>query len=188
MSIEELSFVISYLMRQPFFTSMLQTTLQEISGKKAKEDKVALYGAVLDALIFDGDYQGKKPFAYFLKNAPLTPKQKKLYGMWQLRNHFSLFEIVSLKSERHVVIEDIINGNKFTVEILFNKLALLMGDTISARIIPHEKKKNIWSLISGNVTTLPKDVTDLLKKELQKETFTEDISALDFTKYIYSQQ
>jgi len=49
-------------------------------------------------------------------------------------------------------------------------------------------QKNIWTVIGGNIANFSKEVTIILKKELQKETLTMDINALKFVKYIYPQQ
>ena len=164
MNFQQLSIVVSYCLHQPFFATMMHRKLQEVLGnQKIKDDA---YIAILYGLIFEGEYEDQTPFEYFLRYSPLSNKQKESYLDWENHNHFSVFEILS-SCKSKAVVNDILEHRDYTINrpADYFEMPLAVNNLISARLIPHSAKTNLWEVISGNIIDFPKESVNMLKRD-----------------------
>jgi hypothetical protein len=84
---------------------------------------------------------------------------KSLYNI-----NFSVFQFVKINFKKQIVLKDILHNEKFIISKEDSNLALLEDDLFLGRIVTYNDKNH---LLKG-VTTLPREVLSILKKQSKK--------------------
>jgi tetratricopeptide (TPR) repeat protein len=169
-----------------FFQEIVNKTIIDLLGStrkpKTSDGKFEVdeneAGSIIDALMFEGDYQGKSPLAYFINNAPLTQEEREMYQSWLAKTRYSVFEIKEVMFGKNLVAIDLLTKETL---VIYEKLATydtLAGEVITGRIVPFA---DAWMFTGGTNIKLTPEMLSIFTR-LKKSMKIGDIKQLDIIK------
>lgn len=152
--------VIEWLTEHNILEGELEKFIGEIFGRETELTE-EIFGLAVEALIFEGKYQGVSFLEYFLNHAILSSWQKEKYLNWLRLNKFSFFEVLSISRGQNVRLRDLFSQDEYLVTEHQGTMDMPEKVIIAGRILP---SGNTWVFSGGMLTQLPDEFSYLFQR------------------------
>ncbi len=176
-----------FLIKQQFFYELVNQTVLHMLGKesdrKGKDGKFEMeedeITSIIDAVMFEGEYQGESPLAYFVKHAPLSSTEKQTYQDWLEKTRYSVFEVKEIVIGKSIRVVDLLTTESFVIYEQLATYDLQPGAAVTGRIVPFA---DAWMFTGGTNIKLTPEMLYSFKRTMH-EMKPGDIRQLDVIKY-----
>ena len=86
--------VTHFLVLQPIYQHALAQAMQALFPDKiVYDDEKDICTILFEAVLFEADSADTTPFSYFIRHAPLSPDEKRLYEAWRTHTRYEFFAV-----------------------------------------------------------------------------------------------
>jgi hypothetical protein len=129
--------IVNFLVFAPIYQHLVSQTLPTVfPNRVVYEDEKDLCSMLFEAVIFEEEYEGETPLAYFLTHASLDEGQKRFYQAWQAHNHYGFFVVEKIVPEKEVHLTDLAGKTTYKVYETRGTLTLKEGTVVIGRLVP----------------------------------------------------
>ena len=83
-----------FLVLQPIYQHALAQAMQALFPDKiVYDDEKDICTILFEAVLFEADSADTTPFSYFIRHAPLSPDEKRLYEAWRTHTRYEFFAV-----------------------------------------------------------------------------------------------
>ena len=86
--------ITNFLVLQPIYQHALAQAMRALFPDKiVYDDEKGICTMLFEAVLFEADSAGTTPFSYFVRHAPLSPDEKRLYEAWRAHTRYEFFAV-----------------------------------------------------------------------------------------------
>jgi hypothetical protein len=155
--------IVHFLAFEPFYQAALAQAVEAVfPGKIIYDDEQDICAMLFEAVLFEDNRTGTTPFAYFLRNAPLSANEKRLYGAWAAHTRYEFFAVEKVIRGKEVHLSDLPGELCYRVYEHRGSITMKEGMVVVARIVPFLKG---WMITTESVISYSgRNVRERLQK------------------------
>jgi hypothetical protein len=144
-----------FLVLEPIYQHALAQAMQTLFPSKiVYDDERDICAMLFEAVLFEDDSAGTTPFSYFVRHAPLSPDEKRLYEAWRTHTCYGFFAVEKVIRGKEVHLADLAGEHRYRVYEHRGTATIKEGSVVIARIVPF---LNAWMFTTETVISFSGD-------------------------------
>jgi hypothetical protein len=151
-----------FLVLQPIWMNALRRAMDALFPRKiVYDDEKDICAMLFEAVLFEDAAAGTTPFVYFIRHAPLSPDEQRLYQAWHTHTRYQFFAVEKVIGGKEVHLADLAGENRYRVYEDRGTATMKEGSVVIARIVPFLKG---WMFTTETVLSYPAPMRGRLQK------------------------
>jgi hypothetical protein len=151
-----------FLVLQPIYQSALAKAMHAFfPDKVVHDDERDICTMLFEAVLFEDSTAGTTPLSHFVRNAPLSPEEKRLYEAWRRHTRYGFFAVEKVISGKELQLSDLGGENRYRVYEHRAATTIKEGSVVIARIVPF---LDAWMFTTETVLSFPGGARERLQQ------------------------